>query len=340
MKTLRLIYRKVKGSIFLKNKYLNILLKSLIVIGFSYVLYNKITREEDLDVMVRHIYEFLNFPNLLYLIATGLLIPFMWWAESFRWLILVRRIVNPSRATLRKSFKAMISGHAIGIFVHNRIGKIGGRIIAYESSKKAELLIVNYFDAEAIKLLLDIYGFFGAMYVLHVFLEWQLLTVVILGILIAAIIIFRIYLFYNIKTAIDFFSRFKIRETIIKRVRLLEEYSVKELRQIMQVTGFRVLMNFLQYYLLMRFFHIEVPLFEALILISAIYFIVSNFPLPSIAGMLARIQLAIFIWSHYTDNIISVSCIPLILWFFNSLIPTLIGTYILVNTNLAKNINS
>ena len=90
----------------------------------------------------------------------------------------------------------------------------------------------------------------------------------------------------------------------------------------------------------MRFFHIEVPLFEALMLISAIYFIVSNFPLPSIAGMLVRINLAVFIWSHYTDNIISISCIPLTLWFFNSLIPTLIGTYILVNTNLAKNISS
>ena len=340
METLRLIYKKVRGSIFLKNKYLNILLKGLIVMGFAYALYNKITKEEDLDVMVEHIYGFLNFPNLLYLVATGLLIPFMWWAESFRWLILVRRIVDPSKATLRKSFNAMLSGHAIGIFVHNRIGKIGGRIIAYESSKKAELLIVNYFDAEAIKLLLDIYGFVGAMYVLHIFLGWQLQTVWILGVVIMAILVLRIYIFYNIKKGIDFFSRFKIRESIINRVRLLEKYSVKELRLIMQATGFRVLMNYLQYYLLMRFFHIEVPLFEALILISAIYFIVSNFPLPSIAGMLVRINLAVFIWSHYTDNIISISCIPLTLWFFNSLIPTLIGTYILVNTNLAKNISS
>ena len=268
METLRLIYKKVRGSIFLKNKYLNILLKGLIVMGFAYALYNKITKEEDLDVMVEHIYGFLNFPNLLYLVATGLLIPFMWWAESFRWLILVRRIVDPSKATLRKSFKAMISGHAIGIFVHNRIGKIGGRIIAYESSKKAELLIVNYFDAEAIKLLLDIYGFVGAMYVLHIFLGWQLQTVWILGVVIMAILVLRIYIFYNIKKGIDFFSRFKIRESIINRVRLLEKYSVKELRLIMQATGFRVLMNYLQYYLLMRFFHIEVPLFEALIFLK------------------------------------------------------------------------
>ena len=178
------------------------------------------------------------------------------------------------------------------------------------------------------------------MYVLHIFLGWQLQTVWILGVVIMAILVLRIYIFYNIKKGIDFFSRFKIRESIINRVRLLEKYSVKELRLIMQATGFRVLMNYLQYYLLMRFFHIEVPLFEALILISAIYFIVSNFPLPSIAGMLVRINLAVFIWSHYTDNIISISCIPLTLWFFNSLIPTLIGTYILVNTNLAKNISS
>ena len=340
METLQLIYRKVKTSVFLKNKYLNFVLKTLIVAGLGYAIYHRIANQKDLDIMVQHIYTYLTFPNLFFIVGVALLTPFMWWAESFRWLILVRRIVKPSSATLWKSFQAMISGHAIGIFLHNRIGKIGGRIIIYESKKKAELLVVNYFDAEAIKLLLDIYGFIGAMYVLHVYIGWEEWIVWSLGVIILATLVFRIYLFYNAHKLVWFIGRFKFMQRYMHRIKVLEKYSVNELRQVMQSTGFRIALNYIQYYLVMRFFHIEVPMFEALILISAIYFIVSNFPLPSLAGILVRIQLAIYIWGHYTDNIISVSCIPLVLWLFNTLVPTLIGTYFLVNTNLAKNINS
>jgi hypothetical protein len=90
----------------------------------------------------------------------------------------------------------------------------------------------------------------------------------------------------------------------------------------------------------LRFFHIEVPFFEALFLISAIYFFIGNLPLPALAGLFARIQVALFIWQQYSDNVISMSSIPLVLWALNSLLPALVGVYILMNTNLAKNIRA
>lgn len=340
METLRLIYRKVQNAVLLKNKYINIVLKVAIIVGIGYSLYHRISGEENLDVMLDNVLGYLVFPNLFFLIGAALLMPLMWWAESYRWLVLVRRVVPPSSATLKKSFEAMISGQTLGMFVPYRIGKIGGRIIIYESKKKLELLIINHFDGESIKLLTDIYGAAGATFVLYAFLDWQPWVLTLLGILTLAIIVLRIYLFYNIKVLIDWLARFKIRKGIIKKARILEAFTTPELRKVMQASGFRIFLNFLQYYLLLRFFHIEVPFLEALFLISAIYYFIGNLPLPALAGLFARIQVALFIWQQYSDNIISMSSIPLVLWVLNSLLPALVGVYILMNTNLAKNIRA
>ncbi len=333
------IFQKARSHKLLNNKYLNFTLKAIIVIGVVYSLYSRISKEENLDNMLDHILTFLNFPNLFYLIFALVLVPVMWWSESYRWLILVKKIVHPRSATLRQSFKAMISGHALGMFIPYRIGKIGGRLLVYESKKKVELVVVNYFDGESIKLLFDIYGLGGSAYVLYAFLDFSLVWVVILTVLVAILLLFRIYLFYNIGILLRWIKRFNIKASWLQRAEVLKRYSRAELRLIMQTTGFRVLLNFLQYYLLMCFFHIDVPFFEALLLISAIYFLIGNLPLPAIAGLFARIHVALFIWSQYTDNVISISSIPLILWIFNSLLPALVGAYVLVNTNLAKNIN-
>ncbi len=340
MKSLTLIYQRVQNIPLLKNKYLNFVLKVLIVLGIAYALYRRIAREEQLDEMLENVYSYLTFPNIYFLIGAIVLMPFLWWAESYRWLVLVRRIVKPSSATLKKSFEAMISGQTLGMFVPYRIGKIGGRIILYESKKKIELLIINHFDGESLKLFVDIYGMVGAIYVMHTFLGWEAWMLVGLSILTLGFILLRIYLYYNVRVLINWLSRFKIRKGIIRKARLLEDYTTKELWIVMRTSGLRILLNFLQYYLLLHFFHIEVPFVEALLLISAIYFFIGNLPLPALAGLFARIQVSLFIWTHYSDNVISMSSIPLVLWVLNSLLPALVGTYILVNTNLAKNIRN
>ena len=288
--------------------------------------------------MLLVIKDFWVFPNLFYLIGAGILTAAMWWAESFRWLILVRRIVKPQAATLRRSFKAMISGQTLGMFIPYRIGKIGGRIIVYETPKKLELLVVNYFDSEAIKLPSDILGLLGAIYIVAQYSEMSRIWIALTTVLFMALIILRLHLFFNIKIALNWLSRFKIRKGILRKARFLTQYTNSELMTVLLVTGCRVLLNFCQYYLLLRFFHIDVPIIEAFVLIAGIYFFISNFPVPAIAGLFARIQLALYIWGHYTDNIISISSIPLILWILNALLSALVGAYYLMNTNIVRNI--
>ncbi len=339
MDKIRLLYHQAQKSIILNNKTLNFILKSIVVLGVGYALYNKIASEDELPQMLDNISTYLVFPNLYLLFFAFLLMPIMFWAESYRWLLLVRKIVPESSATMRKSVKAMISGQTLGMFIPYRIGKIGGRIVVYATKKKWELVVVTLFDGEGMKLLYDIAGLGGAVYILYRYFEVDFITSVIIGIIVFLILMIRLYFFFNVKVLINWLTRFSALEKVVRKLKVIQEYNKVELFKVLQISVFRMLLNFLQYYLLLRFFHVEVGLLKAFVLIGAIYFFVANLPLPALAGLFARIHIALFIWSQFSDNVISISSIPFLLWIFNSLIPALVGSIFVMNLNIAKNLS-
>jgi hypothetical protein len=337
MDRIRLLYYQVQNSSILNNKTLNFILKSIIILGVGYALYDKIASEDELPQMLDNINTYLVFPNLYLLFFAFLLMPLMLWAESYRWLLLVKKIVPEESATLRKSVKAMLSGQTLGMFIPYRIGKIGGRIVVYATDKKWELVVITLFDGEGMKMLYDLAGLGGAVYILYRYFEIDYGTSVLIGIGVFLILLVRFYFFFNVKILIRWLTRFSQLERIVRKLKVIQEYDKIELYKVLQVSVFRMLLNFLQYYLLLRFFHVEVGLLKAFVLIGAIYFFVANLPLPALAGLFARIHIALFIWSQFSDNVISISSIPFLLWIFNSLIPALVGSIFVMNLNIAKN---
>lgn len=339
MNKLKSIYNRVYGSTFLNNQAINNILRGLILLGVGYSLYAKFVEQDDLPQMVENIEAFIIFPNLYLLLGALFLMPLILWAESYRWLIFVKKIVLPKSQTLRTSIKAMLTGQTLAMFIPYRIGKIGGRVMVYESKKKWELVAVNFFDGEAVKLLYDALGLLGASYVGYAFFKLEIISVVLGSVLISLILLARLYFFFNIGKLTYWLKRFPSLDKVVVKLEFVKEYTRLELFKVLQIALFRVLLNFLQYYLLLRFFGIEVGILKALVLIGGIYFFVANIPLPALVGLLARIHIALFVWGHYSDNIISISSIPFLLWIFNALIPALGGAVFMLKMNIAKNLH-
>lgn len=339
MDKLKSIYDRAQSSALLNNQTLNNILKGLILLGVGYSLYAKFAAEDELPQMVENIKSFIVFPNLFLLLGSLFLMPLILWAESYRWLIFVKKIVPPKSQTLRKSIKAMLTGQTLAMFIPYRIGKIGGRVMVYETKKKWELVAVNLFDGEAVKFLYDALGLLGATYVGYAFLKMDVLWVVLGSGIISLILLARLYFFFNIGKLTNWLKRFASLEKAVAKLEVIKEYTRLELFKVLQIALFRVLLNFLQYYLLLRFFGVEVGLLKAFVLIGGIYFFVANIPLPALAGLLARIHIALFIWGHYSTNVISISSIPFLLWIFNALMPALAGSIFVLKMNIAKNLH-
>lgn len=334
----RRLYHRWRNSTLRNNRTLNWILKLGLLLGLGWVLYARLVKEDALTESLALTVSYAQFPNLWYCVAAVAVLPLFWALESYRWQVLVKRVVPHESATFGRSLRAILSGQAIGSVVNNYIGKVGGRLLVYRDESRAELVFINYFDAEAVKLMYDVLGAAGGLYVLADFLEWKAATIWGVAVLVALILLGRGWLFFNARGFVWLAQRMRLSAHWQQRLAVMERYSSRELMIVLGLAGARVLLNFGQYYLLLRFFHVDIDLATAFVLVSAVYFIVSNIPLPTLAGVLARIQIALFIWSPYTDNVVSLSAIPVILWLVNNLLSSLVGTYFLMRMNIARQI--
>jgi len=94
----------------------------------------------------------------------------------------------------------------------------------------------------------------------------------------------------------------------------------------------------MQYFLMLRYFGIAVGPIEGLTGIATIYLFQTSIPLPPLMGLVARGELAIFIWGNFSANEINILAATFALWIINIIIPALIGTIFIGNINILKSL--
>jgi hypothetical protein len=93
-----------------------------------------------------------------------------------------------------------------------------------------------------------------------------------------------------------------------------------------------------QYFLLLRFFGIDIGLIPAYFSIAAIFLIQTSIPLPPVMGLLARGNVAVQIWSFFGANQVSILATTFGLWIINLILPALFGTFFIFNVNITKSL--
>lgn len=73
--------------------------------------------------------------------------------------------------------------------------------------------------------------------------------------------------------------------------------------------------------------------FEMLTLVAIVYLIQSGLPLPPFLAALARVEIALLIFSYHVDNELLIVCSTLIIWIINVIGPALLGWVYLLKTN-------
>jgi hypothetical protein len=85
-----------------------------------------------------------------------------------------------------------------------------------------------------------------------------------------------------------------------------------------------------QYALLLYYFGITIPFLAMISGIFLVFLIQSGIPLPPFLSMLARVEIAVIIWSVFERDVMIILSATFSLWIINLLIPSLIGAIFLV----------
>jgi len=276
--------------------------------------------------------------NLIWLILVALLVPVNWGFETLKWQQLIK---NFAKLNFWQTYRAILAGITVSLVTPNRIGEYGGRILMVKAKHNWKAVIATLVGSLSQLLMLLSFGLLGLIYFAAHFLEVDQSVLYGAFFFGGLAVLFMLIAFLNIDLFVAIAKRIPIAQRFrkyLKHVKVLKKYTTRELLTALLYAALRYSVYTFQYYLMLRFFGIDVPVLAAFSGIATIYLLQTSIPLPPIVGLAARGEIALYIWGFFSDETINVLAASYTLFLINLSIPALLGALFIVQTNVMKSL--
>ena len=323
----------MKGN---SKTYLSVCLKLLIAILLLYVVYRQLFVKHDFSNLFSEFKIQWAQSNIIFLIASLLLVIPNWLLETLRWQKLVNEHISIS---FKKSLQAVLMGVTLGMISPQRIGEYAGRLFAVPTDKNWLSVKANFFTSLSLNITILMSGIVAVLlFAQNGKLIFDLSVNVILFAGIISLLILAL-LFFNLRF---FENLFKVEKllTKIKSWGSFDAYqfSKQSLFYVLILSAARYIVFLSQYILLLYYFGIEIDLWSLYACVAVIYLIQSSIPLPGMLSILARGEIALLVFASFNVNEISILATTFCLWIINLLLPALCGMILLWKTSLLETI--
>jgi uncharacterized membrane protein YbhN (UPF0104 family) len=269
-----------------------------------------------------------------------LLVVVNWGIEAVKWRFMIGKLEKISIIT---SFSSILSGIAVSTFIPNRVGEFFGRVFILEKASRIESILITILGSMSQLLVTILTG----TVCLAIFLPrsmwhfgnltatfyWGFIISIILMDIILLVFYFNISLISSLRQKICVRKWRKYR----KFLNVFSYYDFRELCHVITLSFLRYMVFSVQYYLLLRLFGVPVPLFEGLVIIAIIFFIMTIIPTVAITELGIRGSVAIYLFGiffskyHAMSESISIGILSAstLLWIINLAIPAFAGSVLL-----------
>ena len=266
------------------------------------------------------------------ILITFLLMPINWLIEAIKW----RKLVdNFTKINLKHSFKAVLVGISTGIFTPNRIGEFAGRPYFTDNTKITSGVFAGFAGSLAQSMVtvfsgiiaLNFYLFSGQIvFISKISYFFEVLVFSILFILILIYIFFHLEKLIKLKRYIRFFKKYE------NELLFLKKYASHDLFLVLFYSLLRYLTFFIQYFLLLRAFEVNIQLIDAFVSVASVYLFLFAIPALAFSEIGIRSSLAVFFIGMYSANLSGIFAASILLWFINLAIPAVLGTLVLLSS--------
>ncbi len=313
------------------KQFFFVLIKLSIVVGAFYFISQKLLNNDQLDFE-----RFLSFlkENSLFSLKNIAFLVFLtvlnWFFEIIKWRFLVSKIkVISFFEALEQSLGALTAS----LFTPNRIGEYGAKAIYYSKPHRKRILLLNLIGnmmQMTITVVLGCVGFifFYKNYTLNIDyfkLSRGLLIIMVIGTL-------SVIGVKQSKYKIKGFSIEKIRDYILK-------LGLNFLSIGLLISFVRYVIFSFQFYYILNLFGINLSYTEAMIIITSMYLLASIIPTISIFDVVIKGSVAIYLFDIAGIEELPVLCCILLMWLLNFALPSVFGSYYVLNFNLPKTKN-
>lgn len=280
--------------------------------------------------------EDLSYP---YLILVVLLMPANWLLEALKWRLF---LADQHRLPLRQALRAVLSGLTFSLFTPNRTGDYIGRILAVKAEQNGPVVIATLAGNLCQLVVLLLLGWIGFIYYAPGILtiSWQDYKVfLIIGALgTISLLFFILYIRSILSFALRQKKLRKYKDTLVQHAHLLEAFKKQTFFWALGLAVLRYGIYGTQYLWMLQACGIEVPTDMAYAGIATIFLVQTSIPLPPALGLLARGEIAILVWSPYSEDPLRILVASFGLFIINLALPSLIGLGAILKINILQSL--
>ncbi|MDF1698256.1 MAG: hypothetical protein P1U56_20575 [Saprospiraceae bacterium] len=317
------------------KKVIALLIKGTIIFFLLWILYVQVFEKNDLAQLITQFNQSIDSKGgWLVLSIALLLVPINWLIESKKWKILVNQFQNFST---KESIYSVLSGVSVAIMTPGRLGEYGGRLIGIQPKNRSKAILGNLISSLSQNIINIGIGLVGSLIFVYQYMPLQLNIFLAFVFIAACIITVMLLVFFRIDLLHSLFHYLPNWKWILKiseSISSFKKMNIHTLYSILLVAFFRYSIYLSQYVLLLFFFGVTDDLIAAVLGVSTIFFLQSNLPLPPALSVLARGEMAIFLWSVFSTNVLGIIAASFTLWIINLVFPAILGAIIISQSRL------
>ncbi|MFZ4769164.1 MAG: lysylphosphatidylglycerol synthase transmembrane domain-containing protein [Ferruginibacter sp.] len=300
-------------------------------------MYKQILHQPDLPQRWAHIKSSWKNPTFLLVL---LLMFVNYFLEARKWQLLLKPL---ERFSLIKAFKSVMAGCSITMLTPNRIGEYGGRILYVEEQNRLKAISLSVLGSLSQLLVTIVMGTTG-LFILTLFsdnneVSFTFIPQVLSNTLLFTSLVLSVFLimFYlRIGWLIHLMGKARILEKPLKYVKLLDQFSGKQLLRILFLSLVRYMAFILQYMLLLSVMEVGIGFILCFWLLTIFYLVMAVAPTIGFTELPLRATATVEIFKLYSGNILGIQAAALGIWLINLVLPAIIGSILILGIKITK----
>ncbi len=325
------------------RKTYNLLIRVFIIIMTFGFLYDQIFHSNDIQSVIAFFPEAIKsdwFVLQLILVVVLLFVNYL--LESFKWKYFIDKL---EKISLLNSYKAILTGISVSMFMPNRVGDYFGRVFILKKADRIQAILATILVSMSQLIATIIFGSiseimaFPKIFAVDNNLNLGLYIGLIIGVIIALFVIIFAYLNFSVFSGIIKRISGRGYKKIKKYANVFSIYSAKDLLVALLISLLRYTVFSFQFVLLLWMFQVEISYFDAMMLIGLIYLGVTIIPTIALTEIGVRGSVSVFVFNYYYGTMgvvngnteLGVVSASTVLWFVNLVIPAAIGAFFVFN---------
>jgi uncharacterized membrane protein YbhN (UPF0104 family) len=248
-----------------------------------------------------------------------------WSIEAIKWQMLLSSF---QKINFMRSLRSVFTGISVSILTPNRIGEYAGRLLYVPNKHKLDSVAANLVSSFAQFIAASSFGLIGCIfYQIYFPTLWYMPWVIAatsIGFIILLFAYFRLPLFVTWLSKFSLFSKMQIAFSSI------QQYPNSFLRKLILLSALRYTIFALQYYCLLQAFSIHIILWQGILSVFVIFWLMAILPTIALAELPVRTELSYTILQVFSANAVGIMSASILLWLINLIIPAILGAIALI----------